>query len=120
MSTKPSSLKTTKRQAVTGQPVAALGTRFVLIRVGSKAGGRKSEVQPGDTASVLVAKAGQALKKPGIPKQAVFGRGDGSGIYAYSVYPADPTKIVREAADGSRTVGRLVNGRFQALKSKAA
>jgi hypothetical protein len=120
MSTKPSSLKTTKRQAVTGQPVAALGTRFVLVRVGSKALGREAEVQPGDTASVLVTKAGQALKKPGIPKQAVFGHGNRSGIYAYSVYPADPTKIVREAADGSRTVGRLVNGRFQALKSKIA
>lgn len=120
MSTKPSSVKTTKRQAVTGQAVATLGAHFVLVRVGGKAGGQKQEVRPGDTASVLVTKAGQALKKPGIPKQAVFGSRDRSGVYAYSVYPADPSKIVREASDGSRTIGRLVNGKFQALKAKAA
>jgi hypothetical protein len=34
-------------------------------------------------------------------------------VFAYSVDPADPTRIVREAADGTRTIGRLVNGRFQ-------
>lgn len=60
-----------------------------------------------DSAMVLVAKAGRALSKPGIDRRVVF-RDNKAGIFSYSTYPADQTKVVREAADGSKRIGRLV------------
>lgn len=89
---------------------------FALVRVQPK---RKSaEIPLSETATVLVQRAGRALKKPGIDKQVVF-RDAKTGIFSYSTFPDDPTKIVREAADGSKRVGRLVNGRFVAAKTAA-
>jgi hypothetical protein len=42
----------------------------------------------------------------------------GKRVFAYSVDPADTTKIVREDASGKTSVGRLVNGRFRTLSAK--
>jgi len=33
------------------------------------------------------------------------------------LYPDDPSKIIREAADGTRTIGRLVGGKFRLSKA---
>lgn len=109
MATKP----VKKNAMVQGRRLAALGGGVVLIRVGSAK--KKPATRPGDEATVLVNKAGRALKKPGIDKQVVF-RGE-AGIFSYSVYPNDPSKVVRETVDGTRTIGSLVGGRFRATKA---
>ncbi len=97
----------------TAKTVTALGDRFVLVQVGASA----KKVRAGEAATVLVSRAGQALKKPGIGREAVFRPGQAS-VFAFSVDPSDPNRVIREAADGSRQAGRLVNGRF--LPAKAA
>lgn len=58
-----------------------------------------------------------ATRKAGIDSSVVFGSGTTKKVYAYSVLPSDPSKIVREAEDGTRTVGRVHNGQFRAIKS---
>lgn len=86
---------------------------IVLLRVGRGMRLLKS-TKPSDSAEVMVPKLGKALRKPGISKQAVFRGRTPERIFAYSVLPRDVTKIVREAADGTRTVGRVVGGKFRA------
>lgn len=98
----------------TGKTVAVLGERFVLVQVGAST----KKVRAGEAATVLVSRAGQALKKPGIGRETVFKPGQGS-VFAFSVDPSDPDRVIREAADGSRQTGRLVNGRFLAVKAAA-
>lgn len=53
-----------------------------------------------------------------INRAAFFRSATGKPVYAYSIYLKDPTKIVREDQAGRKTVGRLVGGRFRAVKSK--
>jgi hypothetical protein len=60
-----------------------------------------------------LAKTGRALAKPGISKASVF-RGASKKVFAYSIYSKDPSKIVRQAADGTKTIGRVVDGKFRA------
>ncbi len=74
-------------------------------------------VRPEDSTTVLLKKAAQALNKPGIDKSVVFRGPKADKIYAYSLDPQDPTKVVREAANGDRAVGRLVGGSFRASKA---
>lgn len=106
----------TKKGASKTRQSVAVVAGFALVRVEPK---KKAEaVSTNDTASVLVKRVGEALKKPGIHKQVVF-RDNKTGIYSYSAYPKDPTKVVREASDGSKRIGRLVNGRFVATKTAA-
>lgn len=57
----------------------------------------------------IIDKLAKALKTPGIDRQVVF---RGNSIFSYSAYAGDPTKVVREAADGSKLIGQLVNGKF--------
>lgn len=97
-----------KTSTVKGTPVAQLGDGFVLVRV--NAGKPSATLRASDSAKALVGKAAKALRKPGLPKSSVF---TGSGrIFAYSVDPTDPDKLIRETPDGKRQSGRLVNGRF--------
>jgi hypothetical protein len=115
MATKASRTKAGAGEVV-GQRMATLGSDMVLVRVRNS---KKAATRPGDEASVLVTKAWQALKKPGISKQAVF-RGSHlqvGQIYSYSVDPQDPSKIVREDAAGTRTTGRVVDGEFRVTKA---
>jgi hypothetical protein len=101
-----------------GTRIPTLNDDLVLVRL-SAANNTPAELDPEERADALVRKAARALNKPGIRRESVFGSGSGRGISAYSVYPPDPTKVVRESADGSKTVGRLVGGRFRPLKTKA-
>jgi 3-hydroxymyristoyl/3-hydroxydecanoyl-(acyl carrier protein) dehydratase len=117
MALKPAQKKLGKDSLVQGKPITALGSGYMLVRVG--AAKKRAAVRPGDQATVLVAKAWQALNKPGIDKQVVFRGSQNGKIFAYSVYPDDPSKVVREAADGTRRVGRLVDGKFR-VAAKAA
>jgi len=98
-------------EALSGKPVAQLGDNFVLVRVGAQK--RPGATKPYEKASVLIAKAGQALKKPGLARGLVF---TGSKrVFAYSVDPTDPSRLIREAADGTRKLGRMVDGKFKAM-----
>jgi len=62
----------------------------------------------------MVRKAGKALKKPGIKRKVVFKKAT-KGIFAYSVDPSDATRVVREASDGTRRIGRVIAGRFKSV-----
>jgi hypothetical protein len=73
-----------------------------------------------ETTAALARKLGRALNKPGISREAVFGKTDGRRtVYAYSVHPDDPTKLVRESADGKRTVGHMIDGKFRVCEQRA-
>ncbi|MCC8362484.1 hypothetical protein LK996_05280 [Lysobacter sp. A6] len=91
--------------------MAKLGPGVQLVKVGRTA---KPEVRKADTTTVLVRKLAKALSKPGIDRSVVFSGPDPSKVYAFSVYPSDPTLIVRESFDGTRVVGRFVDGKFRA------
>ena len=96
-----------------GRALPSLDKEVVLVRVG-KAKRPPRSSKRSDEAEVIVRKLGKALSKPGISKQAVF-RGHTPGkVFAYSTYPEDVTKVVREAADGTRTIGRVVGRKFRA------
>lgn len=101
-------------EMVRGRAVATLGRGLALVKVGRSA---PAAVRPGDETTVLLKKAARALTRPGIDSSAVFRGPNAAGVYSYSVYPQDPTKVIRKAADGSRAIGRLVDGKFRASKS---
>jgi hypothetical protein len=98
-----------------GQSVAVV-SGFALVRTQPRK--KPVQVPSKDSAAVLMAKVGRALKKPGIDKQVVF-TDNRARVFSYSTYPVDPSKVVRESADGTKRIGRLVNGRFVAAKSVA-
>ena len=50
----------------------------------------------------------KATRKPGFRREVVFRPNKDKGVYAYSIYPGDVTKIVREDANGKKTLGRLI------------
>lgn len=99
---------------VSGRSLAVLGRGMELVKVGRAT---KPKVKRSDAATVLVRKAARALSKPGIRESVVFRGPDPSRVFAYSAHPLDPKKIVRTSADGTRVLGRLVNGKFRATKS---
>jgi hypothetical protein len=101
-------------ELVQGRSVATLGRGLALVKVGRAA---KVVVRPEDKTTVLVKKAARALNKPGIDKSVVFRGPNAEKIFSYSVYPKDPTKVIRKASDGTRAIGRLVDGRFRAIKA---
>ena len=101
-----------------GTRIPTLNDDLVLVRL-SAVNASPAKLENSERASSLVRKAGKALSKPGIRRETVFGHGSGRGISAYSVYPADPTKIVRESADGQKRIGRMVGGRFRPIITKA-
>jgi hypothetical protein len=69
--------------------------------------------------SAFIAKIARVANKPGASRQSIFRSSTGKKVYAYSVYPKDPTKIVREDVTGKMAVGRLVKGRFRALSQNS-
>jgi len=72
-----------------------------------------------ERASNLVPKIARAFREPGAEREALFRklRPTRMTVYAYSIDPTDVTRIVREAEDGSKTVGRIVGKRFVPLKT---
>lgn len=100
-----------------GIRIPTLNDDLVLVRFGAN-NPSPAKLESRERASALVMKAGKALSKPGIRRETVFGYGSGRGISAYSVYPADPTKIIRESADGEKRIGRIVGGRFRPIVNK--
>jgi hypothetical protein len=78
----------------------------------------KEAVAAKEKASTLVASLLRATRKPGTNREAIFSSNVGKRVFAYSVYPKDTTKIVREDASGKTSIGRFVNGRFRALSAR--
>ena len=107
MATTPTKKASGNSVQLTGVSVAVV-EGFALVRTDRI---KPAAVRRADRATVLVAKAARALTKPGIDKQVVF-KGNQSRIFSYSTDPADPSKLVREAADGTKRVGRLVGEKF--------
>lgn len=106
--------ESSKGQLVQGRSVATLGRGMELVKVGKAP---RAVVRPEDNTTVLLKKAARALNKPGIDRAVVFRGPNAAKIFAYYAYPQDPTQVVREAADGTKVVGRLVEGRFRASKA---
>jgi hypothetical protein len=89
---------------------------LVVVKIGRP---KSTEaVSEREKASTLVAGLVKATRKPGTSRDMIFRSSVGKRVFAYSVYPGDPTKIVREDASGKTSVGRLVNGRFRVLSAK--
>jgi hypothetical protein len=86
-----------------------------------KIGERTDEFRPSpkERASGVVARVAKAMAKPGVTRAQIF-RGAFRGVYAYSIYSQDPSKVVREDAAGRKILGRLVSGRFRPLSSGPA
>ncbi len=96
-----------------------VGDDLVLVRT-AQPKKRVASTRAADRATVLVHKVANALQKPGILKSAVFRGSNSTKIFAYSVDPTDPSRVIREAADGTRRVGRLgADGKFK-VADKAA
>lgn len=87
-----------------------------------KASGRNKHRVKRDDSGTLVANISKAMRKVGIRREAVFVTKASSAkkVYAYSVLPSDTSKIVRESADGTRTIGRFSKGQFRTVKTKNA
>ena len=96
-----------KKQAlidtVRGEVVASVDGHFLLVKTSRSR--TLPKVPEGESARVLAA-AGRALARPGISRASVFGTG---------LDPKDPTRFIREAEDGTRRLGRMVNGKFKVL-----
>lgn len=86
---------------------------LTLLRKGRKP--KPDMLRPKEIAGTLVAETLDALATPGIAHGAVFRGKRAAYVSSYSILPNDPTKVVREHANGTRTIGRLVGGRFRAL-----
>jgi hypothetical protein len=102
-----------------GRVLAALGHGLYLIDTATHKTPRRA-IQPHETTAVLGRKLGQALDeaKP-ISRKVIFGNGKGRRkVYAYSVHPTDATLLVREDFDGKRTVGRMIDGKFRAVRTR--
>ncbi len=90
------------------------GDLFVLRLGKSKAVAGSRQPQKSD---VLIVNMIKAALKPGFRRDTVFR--PKKRVYAYSVYPKDISQIVREDANGEKTLGRLVQGRFRPSRSKS-
>jgi hypothetical protein len=115
----PTATKTTKKKRVhaVDVKVTGRGARLIttsrpdlfLIRVGS----RVTETPADQAAGPLLRKVGKALSKPGVRREAVFGTQPKKNFYAYSLDPTNPARMVREDAEGNKTVGHMVDGKFR-------
>jgi hypothetical protein len=77
-----------------GKRLPTLDKELAIVRTGSPKSGRMA-TRRSDQAEVIFQ-----------------GRVTGK-IFAYSVDPSDATRIVREARDGTRRIGRVVGGKFK-------
>ena len=88
----------------------AFGDELLLYRTRHHA--KKSRQKDSERTKYLLGKVGTGLNLPGIKPTVVFKSKD---VFAYSIDPTNPNRIVRHSSAGKRTVGRLVDGRFKAI-----
>ena len=98
--------------------VATPRADLVVVRRGKSKSKSGTPLRDTEKSGALIDGIARVTRKPGISRDIVFKSRRGKRVYAYSVYPADTTKIVREDAEGRKTLGRLVHGEFKALRSK--
>jgi hypothetical protein len=111
MPAKKSSAPSTHKVTVRGGKLMATSRAdLFLVRVGTKP---VTETPADQTAGPLLRKVGKALSRPGVSREAVFGRAPKENFFVYSLDPTDPKRMIREDAAGNRTVGRMVNGAFR-------
>ena len=84
---------------------------LVVVTIGRPSA--KPLVPAKEQASKLIADLAKAIGKRGTSRDPIFRSKIGKPVFACSIYPKDTSKIVREDANGNKTVGRLVNGRFR-------
>jgi hypothetical protein len=99
-----------------GRVLVAFSNGLVLIDTETHG---PAQVRPDETAAAIGKRLGQALKNIRLSRKVIFGSGKGRRkVYAYSVHPTDATLIVRESFDGKRTSGRMVDGKFRAVRTR--
>jgi hypothetical protein len=89
---------------------------LIVVRVGPSRA--RVELRDREKSSSLIGGIARATLKPGIKRTSIFSSRKGKQVYAYSVNPADLTKIIREDRRGKKTIGRFVNGQFKAVRRK--
>lgn len=89
---------------------------LIVVRVGPTRS--RAKLSDKEMSGSLIRGIAKATRKPGIQRSTIFRSRTGKQVYAYSVYPRDITKIVREDQSGKKTIGRFVNGQFKALRAK--
>lgn len=112
---KPYPLTRKNAASVAETKLPTFSENLMLVRKGKKP--KPELLKPKEGAGTLVAEMLDALASPGLAHSAVFRGLKAQQVNSYSIFPADPTKVVRERADGTRTIGRLVGGRFRALSA---
>lgn len=91
-----------------------------IVRVGKDPVSTK-KVASDQLANTLLPKMGKAFSRPGVDRQSVFQSNSGKTVYAYSMDPRDPSRIIKEDQSGKQTIGRMAtDGTFRAARSKAA
>jgi hypothetical protein len=95
-----------------GKRIASLDKGLAMVRTGRSIDGAVF-VRRSDETEVMLRKAAKALTKPGISKLSIFKGRKSPGIFAYSADPKDASKVVQEAWDGTRRVGKAVGRKFK-------
>ena len=73
-----------------------------------------ARVAPNDQmVSHLLPKMAKAMGKPGLSKNTVFRSNAGKTVYAYSIDPNNPDRLIREDASGDKTPGRFSGASFR-------
>jgi hypothetical protein len=98
--------------------VATPRADLIVVRLGKSKSG--AALRESEKSSALIERLAKAIREPGISRDIVFKSRRGKRVYAYSIFPGDVTKIVREDANGKKTVGRLVQGEFKPMRLPSA
>jgi hypothetical protein len=106
----------TESEASKEQRVPTPRRDLIVVRFGPARS--RAKLSDKETSGSLIGGITKATRKPGIQRTTIFRSRTGKRVYAYSVYPRDLTKIVREDQNGKKTIGRFVNGQFKALRAK--
>jgi len=72
-----------------------------------------------ESSGELITRILEISQKPGIRREAIFKKGSPRKIHAYYVLASDPSKMVREDAEGKKSIGRVTKGKFRVLRSNA-
>jgi hypothetical protein len=85
----------------------------VVVKIGDRY--KKVAVSAKEKASVVLARIGRVMNRPGTDRTRIFRSASGETVYAYSIDSKDTGKVVRDDASGQKTVGRFTSGRFRVL-----
>jgi hypothetical protein len=72
-----------------------------------------------ERAGSMIQEIVKVTSRPGTGHAVFFKSPSGKKIFAYSIDPTNPKRIVREDASGNRVVGRFAGDRFRADTAKS-